>query len=300
MNAQILDGVKLAQQVRARLAAEIENSNDDHMPVLAVLAVGENEASKIYVRNKKKAASEIGMGCEVLELSESIGEMALLEVINELNEDPHINGIIVQQPLPPQINPQHVLAKISPAKDVDGFSPYNLGLLAVKEEDAVIAATPKGILKLIEQSGEALKGKHAVIIGRSNIVGRPLALLLLNHDYTVTVVHSKTKNIEEVTRQADVLIAACGCPRLVKGHWIKDGAVVIDVGINRDENGKLCGDVDFEAVSQKAAFVTPVPGGVGPMTVAMLLENTWEAFKKQKRGQKGCHCGHHNCCGHSS
>ncbi|MBE6452735.1 MAG: bifunctional methylenetetrahydrofolate dehydrogenase/methenyltetrahydrofolate cyclohydrolase FolD [Alphaproteobacteria bacterium] len=296
MSAIILDGKKLASQIREDLSSKISALQGTLPPALAVVLVGDNEASKIYVRNKKKAASEIGMICEVLELSSGIGENALLEVINELNSNHHIHGIIVQLPLPPHINPLHILSAISPQKDVDGFNPYNAGLLSCREDSAIISATPKGILRLLQHSDIELSGKHAVIIGRSNIVGRPAAILMLNQDCTVTITHSKTQNLQALIKQADIVIAACGSPKLVKKDWIKPGAVVIDVGINRLE-GKLCGDVDFEEVSQIASYITPVPGGVGPMTVAMLLENTFEAFQKQAQTpHPQCHCHH---CNHS-
>ncbi|MBQ8661572.1 MAG: bifunctional methylenetetrahydrofolate dehydrogenase/methenyltetrahydrofolate cyclohydrolase FolD [Alphaproteobacteria bacterium] len=300
MTAQIIDGKQTAAKVREDLARRIAADDSEEMPVLAVVLVGENEASRIYVRNKKKAAAEVGIGCEVLEFSDSIGEHALLEAIGELNDNPHVNGIIVQLPLPEHINPLRVLSNIRPEKDVDGFNPYNAGLLACREPDAVVSATPRGILKLLETTGIELAGKHAVVIGRSNIVGRPAAMLLLNRDCTVSITHSKTENLPAIVRQADIVIAACGQAGLVKKEWIKEGAAVIDVGINR-VNGKLCGDVDFEGVSEKAAFITPVPGGVGPMTVAMLLENTYEAFRKQRfAGQAHeCRCGSHGCgCSH--
>ena len=292
MTAQIIDGKKISADIRAELARKVEALPGDTMPVLAVVLVGENEASRIYVRNKQKAAAEVGIGCEVLEMNESIGENALLATIAELNENPHINGIIVQLPLPPHINPLKILSAIRPEKDVDGFNPYNAGLLACKEPEAVVSATPKGILKLLESTGDDLAGKHAVIIGRSNIVGRPTAMLLLNHDCTVTITHTKTRNLPDLVRQADIVVAACGCPKMVKKDWLKNGAVVIDVGINRVD-GKLCGDVDFAEAAEKAAYITPVPGGVGPMTVAMLLENTYEAALKQQNSHKeGCCCGH--------
>ncbi len=300
MTAQIIDGKQTAAKIREDLARRIASDKSEEMPVLAVVLVGENEASRIYVRNKKKAAAEVGISCEVLEFSDTIGEHALLEVISELNDDPHINGIIVQLPLPEHINPLHVLSKIRPEKDVDGFNPYNAGLLACREPDAIVSATPRGILKLLETTGIELAGKHAVVIGRSNIVGRPAAMLLLNQDCTVSITHSKTENLPAIVQQADIVIAACGQAGLVKKEWIKNGAAVIDVGINRVD-GKLCGDVDFEGVCEKAAFITPVPGGVGPMTVAMLLENTYEAFKKQQFAEQAheCCCGGHGCgCSH--
>ncbi len=296
MTAQIIDGKKIASEIRADLAKKVEQLPGEVMPVLAVVLVGDNEASRIYVRNKKKAAAEVGIGCEVLEMNEGIGENALLATIEELNENPHVNGIIVQLPLPDHINPLKILSAIRPEKDVDGFNPYNAGLLACKEPEAVVSATPKGILKLLQTTGVDLCGKHAVVIGRSNIVGRPTAMVLLNHDCTVTVTHSKTIDLPNIVRQADIVVAACGCPKLVKKDWLKEGAVVIDVGINRVE-GKLCGDVDFDAATEKASFITPVPGGVGPMTVAMLLENTYEAALKQQNSHgHHCHCGH---CHHS-
>ena len=318
MTAELIDGKKLAAEVRARLKNEIAADKSENLPLLAVVMVGENDASRIYVRNKQKAAAEIGMGCEVYEFAESVGERALMSSLEDLNENPHINGIIVQQPLPEHIDPLKILGVIDPAKDVDGFSPTNLGLLATKEPQAIVAATPKGVLQLLQSTGQELAGKHAVIIGRSNIVGRPLAMLLLNQDCTVTVCHTKTRNLAAIVRQADIVVAACGCARLVKADWIKDGATVIDVGINRVD-GKLCGDVDFDGVKEKAAYLTPVPGGVGPMTVAMLLENTWEAAQRQTdetapAGTAGhghhCHCtdkatakgtaghSHHCSCGH--
>lgn len=296
MTAIIIDGKKAAEQIRAQLKTSIQQNNRPILPVLAVVMVGENEASQIYVRNKKKVASEIGVGCEVFEFAEGIGENALMESLQELNENPHISGIIVQQPLPSHLNPLKILSVIDPKKDVDGFSPVNLGLMATKQPQAMVAATPKGVLKLLQSTGETLAGKHAVIIGRSNIVGRPLALLLLNEDCTVTVCHSKTTNLKEIVRQADILVAACGCPKMVKKDWVKPGATVIDVGINRLD-GKLCGDVDFDEVKDVAAYITPVPGGVGPMTIAMLLENTWEAAQRQDRSVDACcHSHHGNSC----
>lgn len=294
MTAKILNGKELAAKLRAELATKISNDQSEDMPVLAVIQVGDNDASKIYVRNKHKAATEIGIGCEVFELSSSIGENALLEVIDELNGNHHINGIIVQLPLPSHIDSLKVLSRISPEKDVDGFNPYDTGLLSYNSPKAFISATPKGILQLLKDSNIELSGKHAVIIGRSNIVGKPMAMLLLNENCTVTIAHSKTVNLPQLVKTADIVVAACGQPKLVKKDWIKDGAVIIDVGINRIE-GKLCGDVDFDDVKEKASFITPVPGGVGPMTIAMLLSNTFEAFLRQKETHHHCHCGHHHC-----
>jgi len=298
MTAKILDGKTLAAKIKAELARKVEADGGEDMPVLAVVSVGDDSASQIYVRNKKKAAAEVGIGCEVMGFSDSIGENALRSSVRELNENHHVNGIIVQLPLPKHLNPDVILQEINPLKDADGFTTQNAGALAKNEPEAVVAATPKGILRLLENEKIELAGKHAVIIGRSNIVGRPLAMLLLNHHCTVTVAHSKTKNLSELTRQADILIAACGCAKMVKKDWVKPGAVVIDVGMNRDETGKLCGDVDFDEVKETAGYITPVPGGVGPMTVAMLLENTWEAYVRQKEKGHSCSCGHDHCCCH--
>lgn len=296
MTATIINGKDIATTIRQELKNRISSSDYPDTPILAVILVGDNDASKIYVRNKQKAAAEIGMGCEIMEFSASIGENALLEVIDELNNNHHINGIIVQLPLPKHIDSLKILSRINPSKDVDGFSPFNNGLLAYNNPAALVSATPKGILYLLKSTGINLSGKHAVIIGRSNIVGKPLSMLLLNNDCTVTITHSKTQNIETIVRTADIVIAACGQAKLIKSGWIKDGAVIIDVGINR-ENGKLCGDVDFDDVKNKASFITPVPGGVGPMTVAMLLSNTYEAFLRQSDNKK-CSCNKTNCCCH--
>lgn len=278
MTAVIIDGKQQAAQIRELLAAEISASRIK--PVLAVIQVGDNPASQVYVRNKHKAATEIGMDCRVFHLPETADEAMLGELIANLNNDCDVNGIIVQLPLPKHLNELRILSQIAYYKDVDGFSPYNAGLLQMNNSDAVVAATPQGVVELLNASLGSLTGKHVVIIGRSNIVGRPLADLLLNQNCTVTVAHSKTVNLPELARQADILVVACGCPRLVRQDWVKPGAAVIDVGINR-EDGKLVGDVDFEAVKNVAGFIAPVPGGVGPMTVAMLLKNTWQACLKQ-------------------
>lgn len=296
MTAQLINGKELASSYRTKLKERIETFSSEEVPVLAVIMVGDNDASRIYVRHKQKAAAEVGMGCEVFELSDSIGEQALLEVIDELNGNHHINGIIVQLPLPKHLDTLKILSRILPEKDVDGFCPQNAGLLSYNSAEALVSATPKGVLELLKLTGVNLSGKHAVIIGRSNIVGKPLAMLLLNQNCTVTVAHSKTKDLPLLLNMADIVVAACGQPKMIRGSWLKEGAVVIDVGINRDENGKLCGDVDFESALQQASFITPVPGGVGPMTIAMLLENTFEAFVHQHNhpvcscGHKGCHC----------
>ncbi len=273
----------LAQQIRENLRLKIKNLG--LTPCLAVVLVGDNEASQIYVRNKRKAAEEIGMECEVHHLSAESSFEQVADLVQKLNANPKVNGIIVQMPLPQHLNSDKILRLIDERKDVDGFGLHNAGLLMQNQPSAMIAATPKGVLAMLRSTGIQLTGKHAVIIGRSNIVGRPLAALLLNQDCTVTVVHTLTQNIAEITKQADILVAACGCPKLVKADWVKDGAVVIDVGINRIDN-HLCGDVDFDEVAPKAAFISPVPGGVGPMTIAMLLENTVETCEKQMKETK--------------
>lgn len=283
MEAKIIDGKMLALGVREKIAAEIAMYG--YRPNLAVILVGNDEASIIYDRNKQKAAQSMGMNCDIFHLAAETTENELLELVDSLNMDEKVNGILVQLPLPQHIDPLSVLSKISPEKDVDGFSPVNAGLLLSKSPQAMVAATPKGILYMLQTICEDLSGKHAVIIGRSNIVGRPLSTLLLNNDCTLTIVHSKSHNIQEITKQADILVAACGKAKLVKKDWVKSGAIVIDVGINRVD-GKLCGDVDFEEVKNVASYISPVPGGVGPMTIAMLLSNTFDAFLKQNHLKK--------------
>ncbi len=268
----IIDGKKLAENVRQSLKKIIDE--EKIVPVLAVISVGKDKASQIYVRNKEKAAAEIGVKCDVYSFSDDVSQQELENLVLKLNCDKAVNGIIIQQPLPKALDGDALLDLISPQKDVDGFGVFNAGRLLLNEKGGLVAATPKGILRMLESTGETLAGKHAVIIGRSKIVGRPLAALLLNQHCTVTVAHSKTQHLPELCQCADILIAACGQPKIVKKNWVKKGALVLDVGINRDENGKICGDVDFDDVVDVAKFVSPVPGGVGPMTVAMLLENT--------------------------
>lgn len=268
----IIDGKKLAENVRQSLKKIIDE--EKIVPVLAVISVGKDKASQIYVRNKEKAAAEIGVKCDVYSFSDDVSQQELENLVLKLNCDKAVNGIIIQQPLPKALDGDALLDLISPQKDVDGFGVFNAGRLLLNEKGGLVAATPKGILRMLESTGETLAGKHAVIIGRSKIVGRPLAALLLNQHCTVTVAHSKTQHLPELCQCADILIAACGQPKIVKKNWVKKGAIVIDVGINRDENGKICGDVDFDDVVDVAKFISPVPGGVGPMTVAMLLENT--------------------------
>ena len=281
--AEIVYGSEIAKKIKAKLAAKMQALKQEgkRLPKLCVVLVGNHPASLSYVTGKEKACREIGMENDLIRLPQDISEKALLDFIQKLNVDDAVDGILVQLPLPAHIDEHKVLFAIDPAKDVDGFHPISLGKLML-QEDTFISCTPKGIMRILEEIGyDDLSGKKAVVVGRSNIVGKPVAQLLMNKHATVTVCHSRTKNVEEIAAQADILIAAIGKPRYIHASWVKEGAVVIDVGINRDENNKLCGDVDFEAVKEKAAYITPVPKGVGPMTIAMLLENTLEAYEKK-------------------
>ena len=278
MTAQIIDGKKIAAEIRDKLKKKIALLPS--APQLAIVLVGNDEPSLIYVRNKQKAAAQIGLLSQLYHLDENISEEELLEIIAQLNNDSEINGIIVQLPLPKHLNTNRVINAISPLKDVDGFHPYNTGMLQNNEKPYFVAATPRGVMQLIKSVLPNLSGKNVVLIGASLIVGRPLATLLLNQECTVTITHAQTRNIKELTSKADILVAACGVAKLVKADWIKENAVLIDVGINRD-NGKICGDIDFDDVKEKALAITPVPGGVGPMTIAMLLSNTVDAFLLQ-------------------
>lgn len=268
----------IAQQVRGRIKAEVEKLPVSIRPGLAAVLVGENPASKIYVRNKRKACEEAGIYSEEHALPETTSEAELLALIDRLNRDPKIHGILIQLPLPKQIRERRVLDAVIPEKDVDGFHYINVGKL-VANEPGFVPCTPLGIIELLQTSNVEMAGAHAVVLGRSNIVGKPAALLLLHRHVTVTICHSKTKNLAEVCRQADILVAAIGKPEFVKKEMVKEGAVVIDVGINRLSDGRIVGDVDFEAVQEKAGAITPVPGGVGPMTIAMLLSNTLQSAK---------------------
>ncbi len=278
MSAKILDGKAIAAEVRAEVATKVAGrlQAGKSAPGLAVVLVGENPASQVYVRNKRKACVEIGFHSELHELPVSVSQDELIEVVDALNADPAIHGILVQLPLPAQIDPEAVIERILPTKDVDGFHPYNVGRLSLRMP-VLRPCTPKGVMTLLERTGQALEGLDAVVIGQSNIVGRPMALELLAARCTITVCHSRTKNLAEKARAADILVVAIGRERFVPGDWIKAGAMVIDVGMNRDAAGKLCGDVDFDAAQQRAGWITPVPGGVGPMTIASLVENTLEA-----------------------
>ena len=278
MTAQLINGKQTAADIEEKLKQTIADLPST--PQLAIILVGNDEPSLIYVRNKQKAAAKIGLLSQLYHLDENISETELLKIIQQLNEDNNVNGIIVQLPLPKHLNTNRIINAISPLKDVDGFHPYNTGLLQNNEQPYFIAATPLGIMKLIKTIVPELTGKNVVLIGASLIVGRPLATLLLNQNSTVTITHAQTQNIKELTSKADILVAACGVSKLVKADWIKENSILIDVGINRD-NGKLCGDIDFDDVKNKALAITPVPGGVGPMTIAMLLSNTVDAYLLQ-------------------
>ena len=280
MRAQILDGKAIAADLRATIKTEVDAllAAGHRTPGLAVVLVGAEPASQVYVRNKEKACQEVGCHSELIRLPAYTTESDLLKLIDQLNHREEIDGILVQLPLPEQIDEETIIERILPTKDVDGFHPYNVGRLTLRMP-LLRPCTPKGVMTMLGRTGVTLEGLDAVIIGQSNIVGRPMALELLMARCTITVCHSRTKDLVEKVRGADLLVAAVGRPGFVQGEWIKPGAIVIDVGINRTEDGKLCGDVDFEAVKEVASWITPVPGGVGPMTVATLLENTLQAAK---------------------
>ena len=281
MSAKIIDGKALAASVRADLANRVEALvAKGHRPGLAVVLVGEDPASQVYVRNKIRACESTGITSIEHRLPAQTSEKALLELITTLNTDPAVDGILVQLPLPSHINAELVIDTISPQKDVDGFHVASAGALLTGKR-GFLPCTPYGVMKMIESVGYDLRGKHAVIVGRSNIVGKPQALLMLAKDATVTIAHSKTKNLADLTRNADVLVAAVGRAKFITADMIKPGALVLDVGINRDAGGKLCGDVDTEPAKSVAGWITPVPGGVGPMTIAMLMTNTVEAVERR-------------------
>lgn len=279
--AEIIDGKALRNRILEGLKAEVKKL--EKKPFLAVIIVGNDPASKIYVSNKKKTALELGFQSVVIEMPENTPEKVLLEKIEELNKNKEVNAILVQLPLPAHISTERVIETVSPEKDVDCFHPFNTGKIAQNARPFVYPCTPKGIIRLLEEYKIPVAGKNAVVIGRSNIVGRPVAAMLTNLDATVTICHSKTQNLSEITKNADILISAAGSRGLVTADMVKDGAAVFDVGMNRDENGKLAGDVDFEAVKEKASFITPVPGGVGPMTICTLMTNTFELFRRQNK-----------------
>ncbi len=279
--ATIINGKDLAKKVRQNLKVEVEALNKNNIyPKLAVIMVGEDKASQVYVRNKSKACNEIGINFEEFLLPEDTTMDKLLSLIEELNNRKDVSGILLQSPIPKPLNIREAFNKIDYKKDVDGFNPINVGKLTIGEK-SFVSCTPYGVVKMLEEYNIDPEGKNVVIIGRSNIVGKPLSQCLLNKNATITICHSKTKNIKEITKNADILIAAVGRPHFVTEDMVKDNAVVIDVGINRNEEGKLIGDVDFENVEKKASYITPVPGGVGPMTIAMLMNNVVEAAKLQ-------------------
>ena len=284
--AKILDGKAVSQRVKNALKEETEKFVEKYgiKPGLAVVIVGDDPASRVYVNSKKKACAEIGYYSEEHALPESTTEDELLSLVEKLNGDEKIHGILVQLPLPKHIDEEKIINAINPKKDVDAFHPVNVGKIMIGNFD-FLPCTPAGVMELISDAGIDLTGKNCVVVGRSNIVGKPQAMLLLHKNATVTICHSKTKNIKEITKNADVLVAAVGRAQMFDGDYIKDGAVVIDVGMNRLENKKLVGDVDFESAEKKASYITPVPGGVGPMTIAMLMKNTLTAAKNAVLGK---------------
>ena len=280
----LIDGKSISAKVKEEIKSVASNLAAKGVePALAVILVGEDAASKTYVASKEKACAVCGIRSVAHRLSSDVSEAALLELIENLNDDESIDGILVQLPLPKHIDTNKILEKISPQKDVDGFSAINVGKLTSGLSDGFVPCTPLGVMRLLEEYGVQIAGKNAVVLGRSNIVGKPMVSLLLNADATVTIAHSKTKDLKRLCADADILVAAVGRTRFVGADMVKQGAVVIDVGINRGEDGKLRGDVDFEAVAPKCSFITPVPGGVGPMTIAMLLSNTIKSAKNRLR-----------------
>ncbi len=281
MNTQMIDGKLIAQTIKDELKVKVETlKNQGLTPGLAVILVGENPASQVYVSNKKKACEYIGIKSFSYELPSETTEKEVLELVETLNNDSAVHGILVQLPLPKHMDEQKIILKIDPVKDVDGFHPYNVGALSIGL-NGLVSCTPAGVIELLKRTNIEIQGKNCVVVGRSNIVGKPVSLLLLREHGTVTICHSRTKNLHAVVGQADIVIAAVGIAKFISGSMLKPGAVVIDVGINRDENGKLCGDVDFESCKGIASHITPVPGGVGPMTIAMLMHNCVLAAKNQ-------------------
>lgn len=282
--AQIIDGKNVALQVKLEVKEQVARLKSQYsvIPGLAVILVGDDPASAVYVRNKQKACDDVGIHSRTFSFASDVEQKELEILISELNKNPQYNGILVQMPLPKPLNSRALLNMIDPDKDVDGLLPSNIGKLAIGEE-ALYPCTPLGIMVLLQRYSIPVSGVHAVIVGRSNLVGKPLALMMLAANATVTVCHTKTKDLSEIIKQADILVAAAGRRGVIKGEWIKEGAVVIDVGTNRNESGKLTGDVEFEQAEKRASFITPVPGGVGPMTIAMLMKNTLAATERQIR-----------------
>lgn len=280
MSAQIIDGKAISRSIREEIRAEVAQLQKQGVrPGLVVILVGDDPASQVYVRNKAKACEELGYYSEVVRLPADTTQASLLSVIDRYNADDAVHGILVQLPLPKQIAEKAVIDRIAVHKDVDGFHPVSVGNMLIGDE-ALLPCTPAGIIELLQRSGLSVAGKHAVVIGRSNIVGKPVSMLLLREHATVTMCHSRTPNLPQMARQADILVVAVGVAKLVKRDWVKPGAVVIDVGMNRLENGKLAGDVDYDDVVETAGWITPVPGGVGPMTITMLMANTLKACKR--------------------
>lgn len=280
--AQIIDGKAISAQIKDELKGKVAELKKNGVEVsLAVIQVGADPASSVYVRNKKKACEYIGIKSLAYELPEETTEKELLDIIDELNGRKDVNGILVQLPLPSHISEEKVINRIDPLKDVDGFHPANVGALCIGKP-GFVSCTPAGVIQLLKRSGISIEGKECVVIGRSNIVGKPMSMLLLRENGTVTVTHSRTRDLKEVTRRADILVVAIGKPRMITAEYVKEGAVVIDVGIHRNEDNKLCGDVDFESVEPVCSAITPVPGGVGPMTIAMLMNNCVESLALQK------------------
>ena len=277
--AIIIDGKQISKDIKEELKAEVASlAAQGRKCCLAVIQVGNDPASSVYVGNKKKACAYVGIESLAYELPEETTEEELLTIIDKLNKDANVHGILCQLPLPKHINEDHVIKAISPKKDVDGFHPQNVGALVIGEK-GLVSCTPAGIIQLLKRSNIEMDGKHCVVVGRSNIVGKPMSLLMLRENATVTICHSHTKNLKEICKEADILIVAIGKPQFIGKEYVKDGAVVIDVGIHRDENNKLCGDVKYDEVEPVASYITPVPGGVGPMTIAMLMHNCVEAMK---------------------
>lgn len=275
--AQIIDGKMISKQIKDELKERVAKLKEEGKEItLAVVQVGKDPASSVYVNNKKKACAYIGINSLSYELEETITEKELLELIYDLNDNPVVNGILVQLPLPSQIQEDKIINAINPKKDVDGFHPQNVGSMCIGEK-GFVSCTPAGVIQLLKRSDISIAGKECVVIGRSNIVGKPMSLLLLQENATVTIAHSKTKDLKEVTKRADILVVAVGKPEFITKDYIKKGAIVIDVGIHRDENNKLCGDVDYDSVIDEVSAITPVPGGVGPMTIAMLMNNCVES-----------------------
>lgn len=271
---QIIDGKKISQEIKDELKLKVEGlkAENKKIPCLAVIQVGNDPASTVYVGNKKKACEYIGIGSKSFEIPEETTQDELLSIIDDLNNDDEVTGILVQLPVPKHIDEDTIIRRISPKKDVDGFHPMSVGALLIGEE-GYLSCTPAGVIQLLKRSGVEIAGKECVVIGRSNIVGKPMAVLLLRENGTVTICHSKTANLKEVCKRADILVVAIGKPKMINSEYVKEGACVIDVGIHRMDNGKLCGDVDFDDVKEHCSFITPVPGGVGPMTIAMLMNN---------------------------